>query len=58
MNHYTTGQLAEIRRQELTANAAYHRQIRRHRRQPSAGSRSHPRRPRNAFHGWLAAAQL
>ena len=57
MNYYTTSQLAEMRRQELTADAAYRRQTRRPR-QPTARSRSHPRRPRNAFSAWLAAGQL
>jgi hypothetical protein len=58
MNHWTTAQLAETRRQELTAAAAYHRQT--HLRRPDAGSRSrsHVRRPFTAFHTWLAAGQL
>lgn len=52
MNHYTTAQLAEIRRRELTADATYYRQTRRR------GTRNHPRRPLTAFHTWLAAGQL
>ena len=58
MNHHTISELAEIRRHELTANAAYYRKARRGRGQPSALSRSNPRRPLNAFHAWLAAGQL
>lgn len=54
MNYYTTAQLAEIRRQELTAEATYYRQTRRVR----TPTRNHPRRPRTAFHSWLAAGQL
>lgn len=53
MNHYTTTQLAEIRRHELTAASTYHRQTRRHH-----SARSHPRRPMSTFHAWLAAGQL
>jgi hypothetical protein len=50
MNHYTTSQLAEIRRQELTAEATYYRQTRRR--------RTHTRRPFTAFHNWLSTGQL
>ncbi|HEY7010488.1 MAG TPA: hypothetical protein VH395_16185 [Jatrophihabitantaceae bacterium] len=55
MNHYTTSQLAEIRRQELTADAGHHRHIRRH---PNTRSRRHPRRPLSAFYALVDAAQL
>lgn len=54
MNHYTTSQLAEIRRLELTADATQHRQTRRQSGRPG----SHPRSPLNAFHTWLATGQL
>lgn len=54
MNHYATAQLAEYRRQQLTADATWHRQTRRHRSRP--GHR--PNRPLAAFNTWLAAGQL
>ncbi|HZC73189.1 MAG TPA: hypothetical protein VE442_21020 [Jatrophihabitans sp.] len=50
MNHYTTAQLATIRRQELTAEATHYRQTRR--------LRTRTRRPQSAFQNWLAAGQL
>jgi hypothetical protein len=53
MNYYTSSQLAEIRRQELTADATGYRQTRRYRRRTD----NHPRRP-SAFRNWLAAGQL
>jgi hypothetical protein len=51
MNSYTAAQLAEIHRQELTADATYYRRARAH----SRGTRNRLRRPISAFHGWLAA---
>jgi hypothetical protein len=54
MNHYTSSELAEIRRQELTANAAYYRQIRRHGTQRT----NRRRNPLTAVHAWVAAGQL
>jgi hypothetical protein len=51
MNHYTATQLAEIRRQDLTAEATYQRQARTHRTRTS----SQRRRPFTAFHAWVAA---
>ena len=53
MNSYTAAQLAEMHRQELTADATYYRKARAHR----GGTRSRLRRPISAFHGWLAAGQ-
>lgn len=58
MNYYTTSQLAESRRQELTADAANYRQTRRHRGRPNHRSRTDSRRPFTAFQAWLAAGQL
>lgn len=57
MNDYAVGQLAEIRRQELIADATIYRQVRR-RARTSARSRRHPRWPVTGFQAWLAAGQL
>ena len=53
MNPYTATQLAEMHRQELTADATYYRKARAHR----GGTRSRQRRPVSVFHGWLAAGR-
>ena len=58
MHHHTAAQLAEIRRQQLTAEATYHRHVQRARRNHRNGPRSGPRRPLAAFHAWLATGQL
>lgn len=61
MTTYTTAQLAEIRRQELIADATRYRQARARRfRRPAshASARKHRPRPIAAFHAWLAAGQL
>jgi hypothetical protein len=54
MNTHIAAQLAEVRRQELIADATYYRQARAHR----SRTRNHLDRPISAFHGWLAAGQL
>jgi hypothetical protein len=58
MNPYTTAQLAEIRRRELTAEAAYHRQTRGRCASTGSRRRGHLRKPITTFHSWLAAGQL
>lgn len=54
MNEYAATQLAEYRRQQLTADATYYRETRARR----VRSGSHRRRPLAAFHSWVAAGQL
>lgn len=58
MNHHAIAELAEIRRQELIADATLYRQTRTRRSRTRTRSGSYPRRPRAAFHAWLAAGQL
>ena len=53
MHSYTAAQLAELHRQELTADATYYRKAR----APRGGTSSRLRRPVSAFHGWRAAGQ-
>lgn len=58
MNDYVIAQLAEVRRQELIADATIYRRARTHRTRTNGGARRHPRRPLTAFHAWVAAGQL
>lgn len=58
MNEYLIAQLAEIRRQELIADATLYGQTKRHRTPPRDQLRIHPRRRLSAFRAWLAAGQL
>jgi hypothetical protein len=53
---YSSGQLAEIRRQQLIADATCYRQMKAHR--PTTQPRRRVRRPITAIQGWLAAGQL
>jgi hypothetical protein len=52
MNQYASAQLAEYRRQQLTADATYYRHTRGQRTRPGT------RRPFAAFQSWLASGQL
>ena len=57
MNEHGIAQLAEIRREELLADATLYRRTRKHR-SPTSFRPGSARRPLSAFHTWLAAGQL
>ena len=56
MTTYSSGQLAELRRQQLIADATCYRQLKAHR--PTSHPRRGMRRPITAIQNWIAAGQL
>ena len=56
MKSYSPGQLAELRREQLLADAICFRQRKTDR--PTSSPRRGVRRPITALHNWLAAGQL